>query len=176
MSSNILNNPLIVMLLTSLFFVLLLIMAKNEHVTQNIDLSNNKRMKFTIYGVKIVSWKNYNTVNFEAQTKKLENPFYSNYLYASNTQIYRNDRKNVGIIYLPSLEIYTNLYYGKAQTIRGIIYTKEKNKIDLNSPILIYSENLIIKNKKIELQKNYIYNKNKDSFIKIFYPVIEIYL
>ncbi len=175
MLSNILNNPLIAMLLTLMFFVLLLIMAKNEHITQNIDLSNN-RMKFTIYEVKIVSWKNYNTVNFEAKAQKLENPFYSNYLYASNTQIYKNDKKNIGIIYLPSLEIYTNLYYGKAQNIKGIIYRKEKDKIDLSSPILIYSENLIIKNKKIELQKNYIYYKNRDNFIKIFYPIIEIYL
>lgn len=168
-----LDNPIILLLSFILFFVLVFIIAKNENIT-NIEIPNQNKQFIIIYDLEIRNWRTYNQLNFIAKSKKISSIMFSNYLYCQNTFIYKIQQNNAIQLYLPYLEIYTNLYYGKSRNLKVKIYNIEKSKIE--KPIHINSTYLIIKNKKIKLIKNYIYYNFGDKVVNIYYPEIEIYL
>ncbi|MFN4219435.1 MAG: hypothetical protein ACK4GJ_00745 [bacterium] len=165
------------MLTTFLFFVLILLLAQNENIEhiENIEEKlKSRKFKITLYNVEIVTWKNYDQTNFFAKVKKLENPFYSNYIYSEKLEIYKNFGKNLARVFLPYAEIYTNLQNGKTKNIKIILYTKdEKNNFFLT---YIYSNETFIKNKKILLLKNFIYTSSQKTKFFLYYPKMEIYL
>ncbi|MCX7758533.1 MAG: hypothetical protein N2169_02825 [bacterium] len=175
MVEKIFSNPLISLSTIFLFFILIFIMAKNEYIT-NIEPINQKKMFLTLYNVQIVNWKNYNQINFIAKSEKILTPFYSNYIYSTNVDIYKHNQNNIIKLSIPSLEIYTNLSYAKTNHIKATIYFKENNKINTNYPVFIYSQDLTIKNKNIVLTQNYIYHRINKNQIRIYYPQIEIQL
>lgn len=148
-------------------------MANKENVT-NFEYISERKMVMTLYNVRILTWKNYNEINFEAKVKKLQNPFYTNYIYSEEVEIHRKDPDKIITISVPALEIYTNLSQAKAKNIKTIIYLKEKNTWNYDQPIKIYSQNLMIIKKNIILQHNYIYHTIKKNFVMIYYPQIEI--
>jgi len=156
-----------------LFFIGIFFIAKNEHIT-NIEEYTKRPQLITLYNVKIVNWRTYSEMNFIAKAQKIYNPKLTNYLYAKNVEIQKllngsisRSNKNSIYIYAPYLEIYTNLFEGRSKNLKTIVKSE-------NYSLTIYSQEMKIKNKRIELLKNYIYHQSKDLVIKIYYPQIDI--
>lgn len=168
-----LNNPLLSIAIVFLVFILILLIAKNENIVIT-EIPTKNQMKFILYNVQIVNFRTYNKINFIAKAQKLQNPFYSNYLYCNIVELYLNQENRKIYSFMPFFEVYTNLIYGKSKNVKSVIYLQNNKKE--NSKSLIYCQELKIENKKVFLNRNYIYYQTDNLNISIYYPTIEIYL
>ncbi|MCS7165783.1 MAG: hypothetical protein RMJ51_05895 [Candidatus Calescibacterium sp.] len=173
--SKLLDSTFFPILFLFFFFFLILILAKNESIT-NVEYTIENRMVMTLYNVRIKTWKDHDQINFEAEVGKLQNLFYTNYIYSTDVKLYKKDSDRIVVISVPALEIYTNLSQAKAKNIKTIVYLKEKNTWNYKQPIKIYSKDLSIVQRNIILRRNYIYHTIEKNLIKIYYPKIEIKL
>ncbi|MEN3015335.1 MAG: hypothetical protein ABDH21_04680 [bacterium] len=166
--SSILSNPFLSLVIFIASLIILLVSLKNEQIT-NFEIEDSPITRISLYDVEIKVWKDYKSINFTAKAEKLRTILFSNYLYCNNVQIHKMHRDTLINIQIPILEIYTNLYFGKAENVKSVLYLNKQK-------LILYSQKLEILNQRIKLTRNYVYHIRNDTTIKAFYPKMEIYL